>query len=56
MIDNMRSHYRLKRSNSMYRQKHGFLEAGADRGAVAGHAGFYCGFSGLRVNEALRAV
>jgi hypothetical protein len=56
MIDNMRSHYRLKRSNSVYRQKHGFLEAGAGRSAVARLAAFYCDFSGLRANGALRAV
>jgi hypothetical protein len=56
MIDNMRSHYRLKRSNPVYRHKHGFLEARAGRVAATRHAGFYCGFSGLRANGALRAV
>ena len=56
MIDNMRSHYRLKRSSSVYRQKHGFLEAVAGRIAAAGHASFHCGLSGLRADEALRAV
>jgi hypothetical protein len=56
MIDNIRNHYPLTRPSTVYRHKRGFLKAGADRIAIAMLAGFYCGFSGLRVNEALRAV